>query len=120
MYLKLGNRYADVVCISDRAGLEEGNEEFVIATLWYGYTIDSSVKITPGSKQQTHLIKKERREMQIRTSENIPPRPINSLKSAARLSPAPSSSIRELQSSFPVQTNTCSAYGAIVPFKFFE
>jgi hypothetical protein len=36
IYLKLGKRYADVVCISFLAGLEEGKDAFVIAILWYG------------------------------------------------------------------------------------
>jgi hypothetical protein len=40
--------------------------------------------------------------------------------SAAKLSPEFSSSIRDNQSSFPVQINTCSAYAAIVPSKGFE
>jgi hypothetical protein len=35
--LKLGKRYADVVWISDRWGIEEGKEELVMATLLYGY-----------------------------------------------------------------------------------
>jgi hypothetical protein len=53
------------------------------------------------------------------TSEYIPPLPTNSFKSAARLSPAFSSSILLLQSSLPVQIRTCSAYGAIVPLSGF-
>ncbi len=36
MYLKLGKRYADVVCTSCRSGLEDGKEEFAIAMLLYG------------------------------------------------------------------------------------
>lgn len=40
--------------------------------------------------------------------------------SAARLSPEFSSSILLIQSSFPVQIKTCSAYAAIVPFRGFE
>ena len=44
-----------------------------------------------------------------RTSVYCPPRPNNSFRSAARLSPLLSSSMRELQSSLPVQMMTCSA-----------
>lgn len=54
------------------------------------------------------------------TSLYVPPRPINSLMSAARLSPEFSSSIREGQSGFPVHIRTCSAYAAIVPLSGFE
>ena len=54
------------------------------------------------------------------TSEYVPPLPSNSLISAARLSPEFSSSILDIQSSFPVQINTCSAYGAIVPLRGLE
>lgn len=43
------------------------------------------------------------------TSEYIPPLPSNSFMSAAKLSPEFSSSILEIQSSFPVQIRTCSA-----------
>jgi hypothetical protein len=33
MYLKLGRRYADVVCISDLSGIEEGKLELRTETL---------------------------------------------------------------------------------------
>lgn len=39
MYLKLGNKYADVDCTSRRGGTELGNDELTIATLWKGYRI---------------------------------------------------------------------------------
>jgi hypothetical protein len=37
MYLKLGRRYADVVCTSARMGMEEGREVLRMEMLWYGY-----------------------------------------------------------------------------------
>ena len=49
------------------------------------------------------------------TSLKTPPRPTNSFTSAAKQSPPSSSSIREGQSSFPVQITSCCAYAAIVP-----
>jgi hypothetical protein len=52
------------------------------------------------------------------TSLYFPPRPSSSFKSAARLSPALSSSMREDQSSLPVQTRTCWLYCAINPLSF--
>lgn len=51
------------------------------------------------------------------TSLNTPPRPISSFKSAARLSPLLSSSMREGQSSLPEHTRTCSRYDVMTPLK---
>lgn len=54
------------------------------------------------------------------TSVYLPPRPNNSFRSAARLSPLFSSSILDSQSSLPVHTTTCSAYPAMTPCSGFR
>jgi hypothetical protein len=51
--LKLGKRYADVVWISDRCGIEEGKEELVMATLLYGYYRNpSAITLMIGPKRK--------------------------------------------------------------------
>jgi hypothetical protein len=47
MYLKLGKRYADVVCTSILRGTERWNDELVINTLWYGCKEEERVSAEP-------------------------------------------------------------------------
>jgi hypothetical protein len=96
--------------------------------LWYGwydcvsYCFASFLHlclITPcpsGISKNVQALQNKCKEW-IHTSANFPPLPTNSLTSPAKLSPAFSSSILLLQSSFPVHITTCSAYAAIVPLR---
>lgn len=92
-------------------GVEDGD---VVVGLW-SMSVSIRTSETPVEEEFLEICIWEGKH----TSENIPPLPINSLISAARLSPEFSSSIFDSQSSLPVQISTCSAYGAIVPFSDF-